>query len=145
MKLQVTVTDIFPIENRPYTKKDGTPGNYCFRNVWVEDHSNPEYPESIELTFSGRTVDYPNAVDAGDVVEVECAISGRKYTKVENALTGEKYTKDNNRGIFMTIRCWSIRKMFLAPAQEPDSYQMPSADNPTIDNSTGEAVPDLPF
>lgn len=133
MKLQVTVTDIFPVENRPYTKKDGTPGSFSSRRVWVEDHSAPEYPESLELTFTGRTMDYPNAVDVGDVVEVECAVSGRKYTK------------DGKTSIFMSLRCWNIRKMNLAPAQEPDSYQMPAADNPTIDNTTGEAVPDLPF
>lgn len=133
MKLQVTVTDIFPIENRPYTKKDGTPGSFSSRKVWVEDKSNPEYPESIELTFTGAGMSYPDAVDTGDVVEVECAVSGRKYTK------------DGKTSIFMSVRCWSIRKMFLAPAQEPDSYQMPNADNPTIDKATGEAVPDLPF
>lgn len=110
MEIQVTVTDIFPVETRSYTTKDGKPGTFSSRKVWGVDNSNPNYPEHLEFTFTGKAIDYPTAVEPGDIVLVDCALSGRQYTK------------DGKTSLFMSIRAWGIKKIgqTLPPPADPN-------------------------
>jgi len=137
MKITVTVYTVFPPENKAYTKKDGTPGTFSSRRVWVEDTSNPDYPEFLELTFTGRSIDYATAVDVGDVVEVECALSGRKYTK------------NGKEGVFMSIRAWNIRKVILGDTEYDNANDGPETFDPYTSGSSLSKIvtpaDDLPF
>lgn len=109
MKITVTVDTVLPIEER-----QGANGAFRFRKVWARDLSNSQYPETLEFTFSGSTIDYPTSVEPGDQVEVDYAISGRKWSK------------EGKEGVFMSLRAWSIRKIAQVAAEPAPAPQQPA-------------------
>lgn len=67
------------------------------RKIWVTTEDNPQYPQTIELEVSGKSLDIFEGVAIGATVVCHINIRGREWTGTDGI------TK-----VFNTIQCWRV-------------------------------------
>lgn len=68
-----------------------TKGNFTFRNIWITVDGDTQYPQVVEVLYSGGGMALLDNVNADDEVEIDANIRGREYQgKVYVSLAGWK-------------------------------------------------------
>ena len=67
------------------------------RKIWVTTEDNPQYPQTIELEVSGKSLDIFEGVSIDAPVVCHVNLRGREWTGTDGI------TK-----VFNTIQCWRV-------------------------------------
>lgn len=86
------------------------------RKIWVTTEDNPQYPQTIELEVSGKSLDIFDGVSIDAPVVCHVNLRGREWTGTDGI------TK-----VFNTIQCWRVEA-----DKDASGFGAPAL--PTLDN-----------
>jgi len=94
MEIQCTLKNVLPVVER---------GDFKSRKIWVTTADNPEYPQTLELEVSGKSLEIFNNIAPGANITCHVNLRGREWVnpdKVKNP--------SGNATVFNTIQCWRV-------------------------------------
>ncbi len=98
------------------------------RKIWLTTEDNPQYPQTIELELSGKSLYIFDGVSIGAPVVCHVNLRGREWTGTDGV------TK-----VFNTLQCWRVEADNTQSARPAPASQQGFTDVPDL--PTG----DLPF
>lgn len=99
-----------------------TPSGFTFQTLLVRDESNPQYPQTVAIEFSGDRIAQLSGLAQGQEIEVAFGIRGSEY----------------NGRHYVNLRGWGVSTIQAAPVPTVAPIA-PAAPAPA------ERVEDLPF
>lgn len=75
------------------------------RDLIVEIDADEKYPQLIKVEAANDKCDMLNSINAGDEVEVDCNLNGRKWTN-----------KEGVDQFFNSLGLWKVKVLTAAPA-----------------------------
>lgn len=114
MEIQGTLKQLNPVIER---------GEFKSRKVWIVTAENPEYPQTIELEVSGKSLDIFDNIAPGAPVTCHVNLRGREWTN----------PADNVTKVFNTLQCLKVAGVGSgqsSPAAAPQvAPELPVEDN----------------
>lgn len=97
MEIKAKLKQVLPVVEK---------GEFKSRKIWVTTEDNPQYPQTIELEVSGKSLDIFNNVSPGADVTCHINLRGREWTPADGGATR----------VFNTLACWRVE---AAGTQQP--------------------------